>query len=228
MSGLLLSLSSERPEWKRSGHFFAIAAALHGAVLFYPLQVAIGRIEVPPSETIMVRLTAAISAEPAKAPPSQPQMAPPQPATTAHKRQAPTPRPVLAMQPEQATAPTSFTVPATPTAPAPAAPSAPTPSAAPVAAISAARFDAAYLNNPKPNYPPISRRLGEEGKVLLRVKVAADGAATEVDLEKSSSFERLDEAARQVVARWRFVPAKRGDQAIEASVIVPIVFRLDS
>jgi protein TonB len=220
MSSSLLSLSSELPEWKRSGHFFALAAALHGIVLFYPLQVAIGRIEIPPSETVMVRLTAAVSAEPAKAPHPQPQIAPPKPAK-APKRQAPT----LAMQPEQTAAPASFTVPA---APSPAPPTAPLASAAPVVAISAARFDAAYLNNPKPNYPPISRRLGEEGKVLLRVKVAPDGAATEVDLEKSSSFERLDEAARQVVARWRFVPAKRGDQAIEASVIVPIVFRLDS
>jgi len=228
MSSCLLPLPSERPEWKRSGHFFAIAAVLHGAVLFYPLQVAIGRIEVPPSKTIMVRLTAAVSAEPATAPPSQPQMAPTQPVTTEHKRQVPTPRPVLAMQPKQATAPASFTVPAAPAAPVPAAPIAPTASAAPTAAISAARFDAAYLQNPKPNYPAISRRLGEEGKVLLRVKVAADGSASAVDLEKSSSFERLDEAARQVVARWRFVPAKRGDQAIEASVIVPIVFRLDS
>lgn len=228
MSSSRLSLPTERPEWKRSGHFFVIAAALHGAVLLYPLRVAIGRIEMPPSETVMVRLTAAISAEPANTPPSQAQIAPPKPVMTEHKRQAPTPRPVLAMQTEQLTAPASFTVPAAPAASAPAVPSAPIASAAPVATISAARFDAAYLNNPKPNYPPISRRLGEEGKVLLRVKVAPDGAATEIDLEKSSNFERLDEAARQVVARWRFVPAKRGDQAIEASVIVPIVFRLDS
>jgi protein TonB len=74
----------------------------------------------------------------------------------------------------------------------------------------------------------MSRRLGEEGKVLLRVRVTAEGLAAAVELEKSSNFERLDEAAKQAVARWRFVPARRGDEAIEASVIVPIVFRLDS
>jgi len=228
MSSCLLSLSSERPEWKRSGHFFALAAALHGAILFYPLQLAIGRIEIPPSETIMVRLAAAVSAEPVKAPASQPPVAPPKPVTE-HKRPAPTPRPVLAMQPEQVAAPASFSAPVVPVTPTtPTAPASPPAAAAPVASFSAARFDAAYLQNPKPNYPPISRRLGEEGKVLLRVKVAPDGSATMVDLEKSSNFERLDEAARQVVARWRFVPAKRGDQPIEASVIVPIVFRLDS
>lgn len=226
MSGSQLSLSTERPEWKRSGHFFALAAALHGAVLFYPLQLAIGRIEIPPTETIMVRLAAAVSPEPIKTPASLPQaQAAP---TPRRERSSPAPRPVLAMQPEQVAAPLSTTAAAALATPAPAVPAATLASAAPVAVISAARFDAAYLQNPKPNYPAISRRLGEEGKVLLRVKVAVDGSASAVDLEKSSSFERLDEAARQVVARWRFVPAKRGEQAIEASVIVPIVFRLDS
>ena len=93
--------------------------------------------------------------------------------------------------------------------------------------VAAARFDAAYLHNPRPLYPPLSRRLGEEGKVLLRVRVSREGLAAAVDLEKSSNFERLDDAARAVVSRWRFVPARRGDEAIEATVIVPIVFRLD-
>lgn len=96
------------------------------------------------------------------------------------------------------------------------------------APVSPALFDAAYLNNPRPDYPRMSRRLGEEGKVLLRVRVRADGTASTVDLEKGSNFDRLDEAARQAVLRWRFVPAKRGNEAVEASVIVPIVFRLDS
>ena len=101
--------------------------------------------------------------------------------------------------------------------------------AAPAATtVSAARFDAAYLQNPHPAYPTLSRRLGEEGKVLLRVRVSPDGRAAAVDVEKSSNFERLDETARQSVARWRFVPAKRGDEAIEATVIVPIVFRLEN
>lgn len=100
------------------------------------------------------------------------------------------------------------------------------PPAAPVLAT-APSFNAAYLHNPAPVYPPPSRRLGEEGKVLLHVKVSAAGQPVAVDLEKSSNFERLDEAARHAVARWRFVPAKRGDEAVEGSVIVPIVFRLD-
>lgn len=227
MSVSTLSCPPERAEWQHSSRYLAIAAALHAAILFFPLKIAIGQIEIPPAETIMVRLVAAVSAEPARAPAAQPQVAPPKP-TAHHDRQPPKQRPVLAMQPEQVAAPASFSVPAAPAAPPSPAPVATIASAAPVAVISAARFDAAYLQNPAPKYPPISRRLGEEGKVLLRVKVAPDGSATAVELERSSSHERLDEAARQVVAHWRFVPAKRGDVAIEASVIVPIVFRLDS
>ncbi|MDR2837151.1 MAG: energy transducer TonB, partial [Azonexus sp.] len=89
-------------------------------------------------------------------------------------------------------------------------------------------YEAAYLNNPKPSYPALSRRLGEEGAVKLRVLVTADGRAATVELVQSSNFPRLDEAARQAVAHWRFVPARRGGEAVEATVIVPVVFRLDN
>ena len=221
----LLTLQPELPEWRRSGRFLLIAAALHGAVLFYPLQQAFGKLEMQQPSAIVVRLVEAVSA-PAVAPP-KPQ-APVQQPTVSHPRERamPTPRPVLAMTPEQA-APASFSVPAAAAPPAPPVAST-APAAATPATISAVRFDAAYLQNPAPKYPPLSRRLGEEGKVLLKVRVSADGLPATVELERSSSFERLDEAARQVVAHWRFVPAKRGDVAIEASVIVPIVFRLDS
>ena len=115
---------------------------------------------------------------------------------------------------------------AAPTPPAPPAPAArPAPEAPP--AVVAARFDAAYLNNPAPAYPPLSRRMREEGKVMLRVQVTAEGLPAQVDLAESSGFARLDSAAREAVQRWRFVPAKQGGQAVAAAVIVPIVFKLE-
>lgn len=88
-------------------------------------------------------------------------------------------------------------------------------------------FNAAYLNNPTPNYPSISRRLGEEGLVLLLVLVTADGATDSVALQTGSGSTRLDEAALEAVKKWRFTPAKRGDQAISASVVVPVRFSLE-
>ena len=95
-------------------------------------------------------------------------------------------------------------------------------------AVTAARFDADYLHNPKPVYPHASRRLGEQGKVLLRVFVSAAGLAEKVEIKLGSGFARLDQAAEEAVSRWRFVPAKRGEQAIAAWVQVPITFQLES
>lgn len=225
MNGALPELPPKIPEWRRSGHFFVIAIALHVAVLLYPLALTIGPLEIPPPVTVMVRLIDTI-APPAPMPmPAVPAITPkPKPALV-RERRAVASRQVIAMQPEQAAPAASFSVPATEAAPADS--TAPAVSSMALSTGAAPRFDAAYLNNPRPAYPPLSRRLGEEGKVLLRVRVSREGQPAAVDLEKSSNFERLDEAARQVVARWRFVPAKRGDEAIEATVIVPIVFRLE-
>jgi periplasmic protein TonB len=88
------------------------------------------------------------------------------------------------------------------------------------------KFGAAYLHNPAPTYPPLSRRLGEEGRALLRVLVAENGIAQTVDLEASSGSSRLDQAAIAAVKRWEFVPAKRDRQNISAYVLVPIKFSL--
>jgi protein TonB len=88
------------------------------------------------------------------------------------------------------------------------------------------RFDAAYLNNPDPEYPRLARRLGEQGKVLLRVYVSVTGAAEQVEIRTSSGSPRLDAAAKAAVERWRFVPARQGDEPIAAWVEVPISFVL--
>lgn len=89
------------------------------------------------------------------------------------------------------------------------------------------KFGVAYLNNPAPSYPRISKRTGEEGRVLLKVLVSAKGDAESVSLEKSSGFERLDEAAKEAVKKWRFVPARKGERALSAYVLVPVKFSLD-
>jgi protein TonB len=89
-------------------------------------------------------------------------------------------------------------------------------------------FNAAYLNNPRPPYPPMSTRLREEGKVILRVRVLSNGQAEQVEIKQSSGSPRLDESARATVLRhWRFVPARQGDEAVAAWVLVPISFRLE-
>ena len=95
-----------------------------------------------------------------------------------------------------------------------------------VEALTLARFDAAYLRNPALAYPLLSRRLGEQGKVLLRVLVHTDGSAMSVEIETGSGYTRLDQAARETVRQWRFIPAMQGDKTVNSWVIVPINFSL--
>jgi protein TonB len=87
-------------------------------------------------------------------------------------------------------------------------------------------FDAAYLNNPAPVYPNMSRRLREVGTVQLRVRVSAAGEPLEIQLSKSSGYDRLDDSAKSAVQKWKFEPAKRSGAAVEAWVIVPVEFSL--
>jgi protein TonB len=141
----------------------------------------------------------------------------------------PDPPPVLAA-PVEAPSPSPVLVAPPPPEPAPPPP----PAAAPVIAVAPPLvvvtppiFTADYLENPPPAYPSMSRRLGEQGRVILRVLVNAGGSADEIQIRDSSGHARLDRAARDTVRRWRFVPAKRGDVPVSAWVLIPISFRLE-
>jgi len=90
------------------------------------------------------------------------------------------------------------------------------------------RAEADYLNNPKPSYPRLSKRMGEQGEVRLRVLVGVDGRVVSVGLGRSSGFERLDESAMESVKTWRFKPASQGGEALETWVEVPIKFVLEN
>jgi protein TonB len=141
--------------------------------------------------------------------PASPPVAPPPPAAAAEGPAAPQPRtadaPKLAL----------------------AAPSPQTDAPGDPLATIAARADPAYLNNPRPTYPRLSRRRGEEGQVILRVHVLQNGRTDIVEIAESSSHPRLDEAAREAVLGWRFVPARRGESPVDSWLRVPIVFRLE-
>lgn len=87
-------------------------------------------------------------------------------------------------------------------------------------------FAAAYLANPAPAYPSAAAELGESGTTLLRVHVDRDGLPEDVHIAHSSGSIRLDRAALNAVKRWRFIPAKRGQETINGIVLVPIHFEL--
>ena len=83
-----------------------------------------------------------------------------------------------------------------------------------------------YLEAPQPVYPPLARRAGEAGKVVLRVLVNQQGRAEQVDLRSSSGFERLDESARQSVLKARFRPHLEDGLAIAVYALVSINFSI--
>jgi protein TonB len=89
------------------------------------------------------------------------------------------------------------------------------------------RFGISYLHNPAPEYPRMSRRAKEQGRVMLRVTVSAKGESENVELEKSSGYSRLDEAAIQAVKKWTFEPARRSNQVIRGIAMVPVSFSLE-
>lgn len=87
--------------------------------------------------------------------------------------------------------------------------------------------DADYLNNPKPPYPPLSKRMGEQGKVVIRTLIGADGTAQDASIFKSSGFDRLDQAALATARKWRYVPGKRAGAAEAMWFNVPFTFVLE-
>jgi protein TonB len=78
--------------------------------------------------------------------------------------------------------------------------------------------------NPAPVYPPELLAAGVEGRVVLRVRVAASGRAVDVSVHRSSGHEAFDRAALAAVRRWRFNPARRAGIAVETEVAVPVRF----
>ena len=175
----------------------------------------------------MVAEIPAAVAQPLQTTPARP--AEPRPAQALAQRpavqQTVTPEPQTApseISPANHAAPTSPTAAATPVTTGSARP-APTVAQAMVLPSS----DADYLNNPPPAYPRMSRRLGEQGTVLVRVFINAEGRAEKADIRTSSGYPRLDDAALETVQRWRYVPGKRAGQPEAMWFNVPIRFVLD-
>jgi protein TonB len=107
---------------------------------------------------------------------------------------------------------------------APAAPPAPARAAAPRTITSGVE----YVQAPQPAYPAMSKRMGEQGKVVLRVLVNEKGLPDQVLVQSSSGFARLDEAGRQAALHALFKPYMEDGRPVAVFVIVPLNFTLAS
>ncbi|MES1163021.1 MAG: energy transducer TonB, partial [Rhizobacter sp.] len=161
---------------------------------------------------------------PAPPPPRQMQPIPKKP---------PPPAPVIAAAPSPA--PAAFVVPAPPPpepAPEPPAPpvaiqAPPAPPAPPPAPKIIPASAVQYLEPPAPEYPRLSRRNGESGRVLVRVYIDTAGLPHNVQVSSSSGHQRLDDAATTAVQKARFKPYTENGQPTAGWTTVPINFELE-
>ena len=86
---------------------------------------------------------------------------------------------------------------------------------------------ARYLNNPPPAYPRLSRRVGEQGTVIVHARIDVQGRAQGASIGRSSGYPRLDQAALAAVQRWRFAPGTRAGVPEAMWVDIPIPFVLE-
>jgi len=136
--------------------------------------------------------------------------------------QPPRTRPTEASQPEQTADASTVTQP-----PAPADSSdAQKPATAASAGLAGVSNAPQVLDLPHPKYPPLSRRLGEEGLVVLSTWVRADGTPTDIRVVRAPDYPRLVAAARDALARARFTPAQRDGREVGQRVTIPFRFVL--
>ncbi len=208
--------------------------ALHAVAGWGLLQVQAVRDAVRDVAPVFVSMVAPQAA------PVPPPVAPPPPPPPRPQPVRVQPLPLLAAT-TPSPAPAPFVVPPPPPEPAPplAAP-APTPpapvavAAAPAAApvppppklIPASAVH--YLEPPSLVYPPLSIRNREQGRVVVRAFIGtAGGAPRSVQVESSSRFARLDDAAVAAVQKARFQPYTENGQPVEGWVLIPFNLELE-
>ena len=218
----------------------ASIAALHIAGGWALLQVREVREAVVAAAPLFVSLIAPTPPEPAppqvlppppvvQPPPRPPRVRPPERVVAAPPAPVPAPAPFVVPEPAPApapppppvvVAPPAPVVVAPPPAPTPPAPAPPQPKTIPASAVQ-------YLEPPSPTYPAQSKRLGETGRVTVRVFIDERGGTRDVRVERSSGHARLDEAALTAVQRARFKPYTENGLPFAGWAFIPIDFELE-
>jgi protein TonB len=227
--------SSSRP-W-RIALIAGIVVALHAAALWALQNGLLRRVT---EVVIPVQILAEFIEPPKPVEPPPPAPPPPKPQVKPEVKPKPVvrpkPRPVALSAPtpptpdapaaaSEPTPPVETPAPTAPESPAPAPPAPPAPPASPV--VQQPSTDADYAQDCKPAYPSMSKRIGEQGRVIVSVLVGADGRPKNVDIKQSSGFDRLDAAARQAMLRCRFVPGTVNGVARDMAYDAPVIFNLN-
>ena len=188
----------------------AIVTLLHGAALYGLWS---HRILVVPDEVVTLFVETITTP-------------PPPPKETPKPARLEKPRPVEKPRPQQLVAEAPVLSPAEPVSP-PPPPVIEAPPARPAGPMTlGAELAVSCPERSAPAYPPLSRRLGEDGKVVLRAELDEQGHVSAARVATTSGFSRLDEAALAAVRTWRCNPARRDGQPVRAVALQPFKFVL--
>jgi protein TonB len=202
---------------------FALIVAVHALVLYGVYSGLLHRVvqSAMPAEVFV-----SFVAEPTPPPPPVTQATPPAEVAILAPPSITVPTTVIAIAPAEPAASVAAPVAAEAgqASPAVGAAAAAPPPAPPAEPRTVASVE--YLKPPQPDYPVLSRRMGEQGKVVLRVLVGANGLPEQVLVQSSSGFQRLDEAGRQAALRAQFKPNFEDGRPVAVYVTIPLNFQL--
>jgi protein TonB len=204
-----------------------LVLAMHGVLLYVAMSYKL----IPPPQEAVTLFVNMINPPPKKEEPLPPEPPKPPPKKVELVKEKPVlrpqPAPVLVTE-------APVTSPAEPVAPppqpvieAPPAPvvEEPVKPAQPVTMTS--ELSLACPDRSPPNYPAISRRLGEQGQVKLKVELDETGRVTSARVTESSGHKRLDDAGLAAVKSWRCYPAMRDGKPVRAVALQPLDFILN-
>lgn len=204
-----------------------LVLALHGALLYAAMSYKL----IPPPQEAITLFVDLINPPPPKKeepPPPEPPKPPPQKVKLDKPRpiEPPKPAPILVAEAPvtsaaEPVAPPPEPVIEAPPEPEPVAPSPPAP------VMMSSELSLACPQRTPPDYPASSRRLGEQGRVVLRVELDETGRITSVRVAESSGHKRLDEAGLAAVKQWQCNAAKRDGKAVRGIAMQPFDFILE-
>jgi protein TonB len=181
----------------------ALVVVVHIAILYGLLTTLGFKTLTPPPHNLIATLLPDTPKEIVPPPPPLPEFAPPPVAIA----------PIIDIPIELVPSPTAITVPPAPVEPA--------------VVVDQTRARALLATHTTPDYPPVSRRLGEQGTLKLKLLITPQGTVGEATVETSSGFKRLDETAVQwVKSHWRYQPAFQGAKAISYVTQAVVTFKL--
>jgi len=98
----------------------------------------------------------------------------------------------------------------------------------PSAGGTAGSSEANAIGSSKPTYPREAHLRQLEGRVVLLLRISAEGKVTEAQVHKSSGHAILDQSALNFAWTMKFTPARENGQAVAVRALYPVSYSLSS